>query len=29
VEMVQGALHECGIDDFEITQDGEWIALII
>ena len=29
VEMVQASLHENGIDDFEITQDGEWIALII
>ena len=29
LEMVQASLHENGIDDFEITQDGEWIALII
>ena len=29
VEMVQAALHECGIDEFEITQDGEWVALIV
>lgn len=29
IDMVQTALHECGIDDFELTQDGEWIALII
>jgi ribosomal protein L11 methyltransferase len=29
VEMVQAALHECGIDNFEIMQDGEWVALII
>lgn len=28
VEIVQAALHECGIDDFEITQDGEWVSLI-
>ncbi len=28
LEMVQASLHENGIDDFEITQDGEWIALI-
>ena len=29
IEMVQASLHECGIDDFEIAQDGEWIALIV
>ena len=29
IGMVQAALHESGIDDFEITQDGEWVALII
>jgi ribosomal protein L11 methyltransferase len=29
LEMVQAALHESGIDDFEITQDGEWMALIV
>jgi ribosomal protein L11 methyltransferase len=29
IEMVQAALHEFGIDDFEITQDGEWVALIV
>jgi ribosomal protein L11 methyltransferase len=29
LEMVQAALHECGIDDFEIMQDGEWVALVI
>ena len=29
LEMVQAALHECGIDDFDITQDGEWVALIV
>ncbi|HEX6719766.1 MAG TPA: 50S ribosomal protein L11 methyltransferase [Pyrinomonadaceae bacterium] len=29
VEMVQAGLHACGIDDFEITQDGEWVALIV
>jgi ribosomal protein L11 methyltransferase len=28
VEMVQASLHNCGIYDFEITQDGEWIAMI-
>lgn len=29
VEMVQAALHECGISEVEIEQDGEWVALII
>jgi ribosomal protein L11 methyltransferase len=29
VEMVQTALHQSGIDDFEIAQDGEWVSLII
>ena len=29
VEMVQAALHDSGIDDFEISQDGEWVALIV
>jgi len=29
LEMVQAVLHESGIDDFEITQDGEWIALLV
>jgi ribosomal protein L11 methyltransferase len=29
IEMVQSGLHACGIDDFEITQDGEWVALIV
>ena len=29
IEMVQTALHESGIDDFELAQDGEWVALII
>ena len=29
LDMVQSALHESGIDEFEITQDGEWVALII
>lgn len=27
-EMVQAGLHNCGISDFEITQDGEWTAVI-
>ena len=29
VEMVRASLHEAGIDDFEITQDGEWVSLIV
>jgi ribosomal protein L11 methyltransferase len=29
IEMVQAALHDNGIDDFEITTDGEWVALIV
>jgi ribosomal protein L11 methyltransferase len=29
VEMVQAGLHDNGIDEFEIEQDGEWVALIV
>lgn len=29
VEMVRDGLHSCGIDEFEIEQDGEWVALIV
>jgi ribosomal protein L11 methylase PrmA len=29
IELVQAGLHACGIDEFEITQDGEWVALIV
>ena len=29
VEMVQTGLHDNGIDDFELEQDGEWVALIV
>ena len=29
IEMVEAALYECGVSEFEITQDGEWVALII
>jgi ribosomal protein L11 methyltransferase len=29
VEMVQASLHACGIDEFEIAQDGEWVSLIV
>lgn len=29
LEMVRAALHNCGITEVEIAQDGEWVALII
>ena len=29
IETVQASLHACGIDEFEIAPDGEWVALII
>jgi ribosomal protein L11 methyltransferase len=29
IDMVQAALHDCGISDFEVAQDGEWAALTI
>lgn len=29
VEMVRAGLHDHGIDDFVIEQDGEWVALIV
>ena len=29
VEMVQAALHDGGITEVEIEQDGEWVALIV
>lgn len=29
IDMVQASLHESGIDEFEVTQDGEWIAVIV
>lgn len=29
IDMVQATLHDCGISDFEVTQEGEWVALII
>jgi ribosomal protein L11 methyltransferase len=29
VEMVQAALADCGITEFGIEQDGEWLAVII
>lgn len=29
IEMIQAGLHACGIDEFEVVQDGEWVALIV
>jgi ribosomal protein L11 methyltransferase len=29
IEMVQHALHDCGVSGFDIAHDGEWVALII
>jgi ribosomal protein L11 methyltransferase len=29
IEMVRASLHESGIDEFEIVQDGEWVAVIV
>jgi ribosomal protein L11 methyltransferase len=29
VDMVRAGLHDNGIDDFEIEQDGEWVALSV
>src|SRR6185437_11814654 len=29
IEMVRAALHDCGIDEFEVMQDGEWVAMIV
>ena len=29
IDMAQGALHDCGIDQFDVEQRGEWIALIV
>lgn len=29
IELVQAGLHDNGIDDVEIEQDGEWVALIV
>ncbi len=29
IDMVQAALHDCGLSEFEVGQDGEWITLII
>ena len=29
LEMVQAGLHACGIDEFEVMQDGEWVAVVV
>jgi ribosomal protein L11 methyltransferase len=29
LELVQAGLHACGVDEFEVTQDGEWVAVIV
>jgi ribosomal protein L11 methyltransferase len=29
IELVQAALLACGVSEFEIEQDGEWVALIV
>lgn len=29
VDLVRASLHDNGIDEFEIEQDGEWVALIV
>ncbi len=29
IDIVQAALQDCGVSDFEIAQDGEWVAVII
>ena len=29
IDVVQAALHDCGIDQFDVEQRGEWIALIV
>ena len=29
IEMVQAALQDCGVSDFKVAQDGEWVALVI
>jgi len=29
LEVVRAALHDCGIDQFDVEQRGEWIALIV
>jgi ribosomal protein L11 methyltransferase len=29
VAMVEAGLHDCGVDHFEVVQDGEWVALIV
>ena len=29
IDMVQAGLHACGVNDFDVAQDGEWVAFII
>jgi ribosomal protein L11 methyltransferase len=29
IEIIETALNDCGISDFEVAQDGEWVSLII
>jgi ribosomal protein L11 methyltransferase len=29
VAMVQASFRDCGISEFEVDQDGEWVSLII
>lgn len=29
IEMIQAALQDCGVSEFEVAQDGEWVALVI
>jgi len=29
IDVVQAALHHCGVDQFDVEQCGEWIALIV
>src|SRR6185369_11922045 len=29
IELVRAGLHACGVDDFEVAEDGEWVAFII
>jgi ribosomal protein L11 methyltransferase len=29
IEMVQASFRNCGISEFEVEQDGEWVSLII
>jgi ribosomal protein L11 methylase PrmA len=29
VEMVQQRFRDCGVSEFEVEQDGEWVSVII